>query len=66
LYDWLVIDVYWCCYTDWWLIPEAQDLIHEYMDPKMMTKKKIGLFIFIPVLALIFGSLYYGVSLLIR
>jgi len=66
LYDWLAIDVYWCCYTDWWRIPEAQDLIDSLCSPKTMTIGKIKLFIIMPILALIFGSLCYGFSLLIQ
>jgi len=65
LYDWLVIDVYWCCYTDFWIIPEVEDLTYKWRNPKYMTQKKMKLFLIIPVLALIFGSLCYGISLLI-
>jgi len=66
LYDWFIVDVYWCCYTDWWAIPEAQDLIDEWAVPKNMHRKKIQLYLILPVFALIFGSLSYGFSLLIR
>ena len=65
LYDWLAVDVYWCCYTDWWIIPEAKDLIDSYLSPKTMTKGKIKLYIISPVIALIFGGLCYGISLLL-
>jgi len=66
LYDWLAVDAYWCCYTDWWMIPEANDLIDSYLSPKTMTIGKIKLYIISPVIALIIGSLCYGISLLIR
>jgi len=65
LYDWLAVDLYWVCYTDWWLIPEAQDLNYLWRDPKIYLKKYIKMYIIvIPVLALILGSLCYGISLL--
>jgi len=48
------------------MIPEANDLIDSYLSPKTMTIGKIKLYIISPVIALIIGSLCYGISLLIR
>jgi len=70
LFDWFAVDIYWVCYTDWWNIPEARDLEYLWRDPKTMKKKcrkkYIMVYMSLPVLALIIGSLCYGISLLIR
>lgn len=34
LYDWFAVDVFWVASTDWWLIPEAQDLEYLWHVPK--------------------------------
>lgn len=65
LYDWFAVDVYWVASTDWWLIPEAQDLEYLWHVPKVKLKNKIKAYIAAPVMALIAGGLYYCVSLLI-
>lgn len=64
LCDWFLIDVYWVACTDWWLIPEAQDLEYLWHDPKVKLKGKIKLYIVSPLIALIFGGLCYCISLL--
>ena len=65
LYDWFVVDVHWVAGTDWWLIPEAQDLEHLWHDPKLKFKNKIKAYVAAPIMALIVGGLYFAVSLLI-
>jgi len=65
LCDWLLVDVYWVACTDWWLIPEATDLEHLWHDPKIKFKGKIKLYVISPIVALVFGGICFGISLLI-
>lgn len=65
LCDWLIVDVYWVACTDWWRIPEAQDLEYLWHDPGLKFRNKIKVYIASPVIALIFGGLYDRISLLL-
>lgn len=64
LCDLFLVDAYWVACTDWWLIPEAQDLEYLWHDPKLKFKNKIRVYIASPVVALLYVGLGYCISLL--